>query len=248
MTANAVFGVLWLIGALLSPMPDRSPTSPMVAMSSTGTASRAVEVDPAMSVVYRPPVDRPISGGFHLESGQYGAGRRGIQYQTIQGDPVRAAAAGIVTFAGAVAGRVSVTISHADGRRSTVTGLIEVSVKVDQIVLGDEMIALAAPGLLLTLREGDTYVDPAQFLTTADQRARLVPTTANPALGGGARSHYTLPSARSEDRALLRIPAEQPLLRGVHPVARGSKQHNHPPGNTLGRVTFIGAAPFPGFV
>ncbi|MGB6057640.1 MAG: M23 family metallopeptidase, partial [Microthrixaceae bacterium] len=157
MTGDAVLGILWLIGALLAPQraeviaspmtemlaPQRAEViaSPMTEMSSTGTGTGGDAVDPTHSIAYRPPVDRPISGGFHLESGQYGAGRRGIQYETVQGDQVRAAAGGIVTFAGAVVGRVSVTISHADGRRSTVTGLIEVGVKVDQIVLGGQVIA-----------------------------------------------------------------------------------------------------------
>ncbi|HTN99497.1 MAG TPA: M23 family metallopeptidase [Microthrixaceae bacterium] len=163
-------------------------------------------------VPYTPPVDREVVGGFHLEFGQYGAGRRGIEYDTTQGDIVRATAAGIVTFAGEVAGRVSMTISHADGRRSTVTSLIEVRVRKGQIVLGREVIGLAAPGLLLTLREGDVYVDPAPFLQVRNSRASLVPTRA---LGPAGGPYYTLPSARSEDQAPSRIIRGRPVSKAV---------------------------------
>lgn len=159
-------------------------------------------------VRYVHPVDRPILGGFNLPAGQYGAGRRGVEYSTVAGDPVGAAGGGIVTFAGEVAGRMSVTVSHPDGRRSTVTGLVEVVVTKGQIVLSGQVIALAAPHLLLTIREGPIYIDPALLLPRRSNRSRLVPTNApgirncvTSTLGRSGGWHYTLASARSEDRA-----------------------------------------------
>lgn len=225
MVIRVAITVLLLTGAFISsgsPIGVHLATSTALSREVSGTiligpaeagigTTRTTGADTEDRVTYRPPVDRPIAGGFHLEAGQYGAGRRGLEYETVQGDPVRAAAAGIVTFAGAVAGRVSITVAHADGRRSTVSGMIEVHVKRDQIVLSGELIGLATPSLLLTLREGDIYVDPEAFLNALTPRARLVPSRA---LGRGVGYHYTLPSARSEDRAPQGPNAEWSLPTG----------------------------------
>ncbi len=155
-------------------VPDHPITTADTSVAADTSGSAATS-DPTGRVTYIHPVDRPISGGFDLVDGQYGAGRRGVEYRTIAGDPVGSPAGGIVSFAGEVVGRISVTVTHVDGRRSTVTGLIEVFVAKGQIVLSGQVIGLAAPGMLLTIREGDVYIDPALLLPNRGRHSHLVP-------------------------------------------------------------------------
>src|SRR5690606_7686938 len=49
----------------------------------------------------------------------WGAGHRGIDRAATQGQPVLAVAAGVVTHVGVIAGRGTVSVSHASGLRST---------------------------------------------------------------------------------------------------------------------------------
>jgi murein DD-endopeptidase MepM/ murein hydrolase activator NlpD len=67
-------------------------------------------------VVYTAPV-RPVrvARGFEPPPGPYAAGHRGVDLAVPAGGVVRSAAAGTVSFAGAVAGRGVVVVRHADG-------------------------------------------------------------------------------------------------------------------------------------
>ncbi len=77
---------------------------------------------------YLAPVEGVITDPFRAPAHPYGPGNRGIEYDTEPGAAVRAAQAGRVAFVGAVAGRLVVALAHADGRRSTYTGMAGVSV------------------------------------------------------------------------------------------------------------------------
>src|SRR4051812_17598316 len=63
----------------------------------------------------RPPVTRP----FDAPDSPYGAGHRGVDLAGAPGVPVLAAGAGVVAFAGMVAGRPVVSIDHPGGLRTT---------------------------------------------------------------------------------------------------------------------------------
>ena len=63
----------------------------------------AVTADPADAApppTYRLPVDAPVVDGFRPPTTPYGPGNRGLEYATVAGTEVRAAAGGRVTFAG----------------------------------------------------------------------------------------------------------------------------------------------------
>ncbi|MEX0767637.1 MAG: M23 family metallopeptidase [Microthrixaceae bacterium] len=134
---------------------------------------------PPIAGTYLRPTQRSVSDPFRMQNGPYGSGNFGLEYDTSPGDAVFAIGAGKVAFAGAVAGRLAVTVEHPDGRRSSLTGLASLAVQRGQLVIRGQYVGTALPGLHLGLREGDRYVDPAPFLGVIRRRARLVPVPAN---------------------------------------------------------------------
>ncbi|CAN5639633.1 hypothetical protein BH10ACT3_BH10ACT3_11810 [soil metagenome] len=130
---------------------------------------------PVIAGTYSRPVERPVSDPFRMDAGRYGPGNRGLEYATVVGDPVRAFGGGVVVFAGAVAGRLAVTVQHPDGRRSSLTGLVSMSVVTGETVRRGQLLGRAGAQLHLGLREGERYVDPAPFLPRQRRRAVLVP-------------------------------------------------------------------------
>ncbi len=130
---------------------------------------------------YRPPVDAPVVDPFRAPAQRWSAGNRGLEYGTRAGDRVRAVGGGTVVFAGAVAGRLAVTVRHPDGRRSSLTGLSVVLVRAGDRVAQGTLVGLALPSLHLGVREGDRYVDPALLFVGARRAARLVPVRHFPA-------------------------------------------------------------------
>ena len=81
------------------------------------------------SVRYRPPVDAPVTDPFRPPLTPYGPGNRGIEYATVPGTLVRAAADGLVVFAGPVAGALHVTVLHGDGIRTSYSFLAVIRVR-----------------------------------------------------------------------------------------------------------------------
>ena len=124
---------------------------------------------------YRPPVDAPVVDAFRLPDGHYGAGNRGLEYGTSPGQPVRAIGAGRVSFAGAVAGRISVSIRHLDGRVSSMTGLSRADVVRGELVARGGIVGVAGATTHLGVRVDGRYVDPAPLLCAGRRRAVLVP-------------------------------------------------------------------------
>jgi len=123
----------------------------------------------------------PVEGGsVILAFGASYAGRthRGIDITGVDGASVEAPAAGSVVFAGSVPADGggtcgAVTIELPDGRRMTVLPLDEVWVRVgSRIATGDGLGSLAGAGddsssrshVHLSLRSGNTYLDPAELL------------------------------------------------------------------------------------
>ena len=125
------------------------------------------------AVTYRPPVDAPVTDTFRLPDGPYGAGNRGLEYATVPGTPVRAIGAGLVVFAGPVAGNRAVTVLHPDGLRSSYSYLAEITVAVGAHVAIGQTLGTAGERLHLGVRSGGTYLDPAALFTTTG--VHLVP-------------------------------------------------------------------------
>jgi murein DD-endopeptidase MepM/ murein hydrolase activator NlpD len=130
----------------------------------------------------------PLSGavrvltGFSAPASEYGPGHRGVDLAAGDGSPVRAAGPGVVRFAGSIAGRGVVVVSHPDGL-STEYEPVAAAVRSGQSVLAGEVIgqvsgrhAGCAPAGCLHwgARRGTVYLDPMSLLGTLGP-VRLMP-------------------------------------------------------------------------
>jgi len=127
---------------------------------------------------------RPVDGGvlraFDAPSTPYGPGHRGVDLATDHGEGVRAAGAGVVEYAGTVAGTRHVVILHDNGWRTSYSYLAELLVSEHRRVRAGEVIARCCyepadvvdghhGGLLhFGLRVGDEYVDPMLLFSASD--------------------------------------------------------------------------------
>jgi hypothetical protein len=126
-------------------------------------------------VTYVSPVDAPIADPFRPPAGPYAPGNRGLEYDTAAGTPVRASAAGAVTFAGAVGGALHVTVLHADGVRTSYSFLAAVEVVLGQQVGQGDQLGTTAGRLHFGARAGDAYFDPAALFTGSVTEVELLP-------------------------------------------------------------------------
>jgi murein DD-endopeptidase MepM/ murein hydrolase activator NlpD len=158
-------GVLvWLFGLGFPSLVHAQSAQPTVVTTVT-----AVVV-----VVYQPPVAGPVTDGWRPPAGPYGAGNRGIDYQTAVGQVVGATGAGSVSFAGSVAGNRWVVIRHADGRRSSLGPLGVIFVAVGQPVDGGQQVGTASQAAIhWGVREESTYIDPGTLLPGPKGKIRL---------------------------------------------------------------------------
>ncbi|MGH9151188.1 MAG: peptidoglycan DD-metalloendopeptidase family protein, partial [Acidimicrobiales bacterium] len=129
-----------------------------------------------VAVAYLPPVDAPVTDAFRPPASPHGAGNRGVDYATAPGAPVRAAAAGQVTFAGPVGSGLHVVVLHADGIRTSYSFLAGVAVRRGQVVAAGDTVGRAGGSLHFGARAGDAYLDPLVLLAGRGGAAvRLVP-------------------------------------------------------------------------
>jgi murein DD-endopeptidase MepM/ murein hydrolase activator NlpD len=110
--------------------------------------------------------------GFDPPDTPFGSGHRGIDIAVALGTPVRAADAGVVTFAGAVGGRLFLTIDHGGGLESTYSFLASLAVRRGAVVARGQPIATSGAGhagatvphLHFGVKLADLYVDPLDYL------------------------------------------------------------------------------------
>jgi murein DD-endopeptidase MepM/ murein hydrolase activator NlpD len=124
---------------------------------------------------YLSPVTAPIVDPFRAPACAYCPGNRGLEYQTPVGTRVIAAAGGVVTFAGVVAGVRYLVVEQTDRRSATYGRLAAARVAVGETVSPGDTVATTTERFYFGLREGDRYVDPAPFFGTPRYRPRLVP-------------------------------------------------------------------------
>lgn len=165
--------------------PDRSGRAAKhrsrrtVAIAASVIAAVAAVLTDGAAVAARscwaPPVEASVSDPFRRPSCRWCAGNRGIEFATSAGQPVRAVAAGRVTFAGAVAGTGYLVVEHADGRRATYGNISGTTVDVGDPVLTGMRLGVTAGAFHFGLRDGDDYVDPTPLLGRWVSRARLIP-------------------------------------------------------------------------
>jgi murein DD-endopeptidase MepM/ murein hydrolase activator NlpD len=154
----------------------------MVALLSLARPAGAlgVPVDPVPVGVW-PLQPRPeVARAFEPPATVFGPGHRGVDLAGALGQPVLAALAGRVTFAGGLAGRGVVVVDH--GTTRTTYEPVAASVRVGQPVLRGERLGTLQLGgshclpracLHWGWRRGDTYLDP--LLLVGGGPIRLLP-------------------------------------------------------------------------
>lgn len=121
-----------------------------------------------------------VVAGFDPPSSTWGAGHRGVDLLGRPGQPVRAALAGVVSFAGSIAGRGVVVVDHGD-TRTTYEPLTPGARVGDAVAAGDRIGVLALPGSHCLPRaclhwgwlRGTTYLDPLRLVGAGP--VRLLP-------------------------------------------------------------------------
>ena len=157
--------LLVLLPILLLGTGGSAASGAPVAGSAVPPAAATSYVAPLAGVIV---VTRP----FVAPLTRYGAGHRGVDLASTEGEPVRAAGPGVVTFAGTVAGRGVVVITHQDG---VSTEYEPVTARVGQgaAVMTGQLVAVVhgkhgacAPGGCLHwgARRGGEYFDPMLLL------------------------------------------------------------------------------------
>jgi murein DD-endopeptidase MepM/ murein hydrolase activator NlpD len=123
------------------------------------------------------PLHGPIVRGYEQPSGPYSSGHRGIDIGAPVGTPVKAAAPGVVHFAGKVAGSLFVSIDHDAGLQTTYSWVSEIDTKKGANVQRGDVIALSGTGhpgttesthLHFGVKQDGEYVDPMLYLGAID--------------------------------------------------------------------------------
>lgn len=160
----------------------------LIAPPAAGAPAATSAAGPAAATSAAPAYQAPLPGAlrvlaaFDPPATAYSAGHRGVDLAAAPGSSVRAAAAGVVRFAGMVAGRGVVVIEHSDGI-STEYEPIAPQVDADEPVLAGQVIGVLsgtharcqpASCLHWGARRGTDYLDPMSLLAALGP-VRLVP-------------------------------------------------------------------------
>lgn len=139
------------------------------------------EVAPVTSPGWVPPLDRPpgalgVLAPFDPPLHDWLPGHRGVDLAAVAGEPVLSPAAGVVTFAGPVAGRDLVVVTHDDGLRTSLEPVTGSAPRGTRVAAGDvvgtvqgsdgEVVASHCAGACVHwgVRRGERYVDPLALL------------------------------------------------------------------------------------
>ena len=128
-------------------------------------------------VQYQRPVQARVVDPFRPPAHVGAPGNRGLEYGNRLWVGVYAAADGVVFFSGMVAGNGVVTIVHADGVKTTYSGMTDTwAVRGANVVQG-EPIGQAGRNIHFGAILGDHYLDPQILIdeSVPDRRPRLVP-------------------------------------------------------------------------
>ena len=166
------------------------------------------------------PVPGRVARSFDPPELRWGVGHRGVDLLAGPGGAVRAPAAGVITFAGVLAGRGVVVVSH--GELRTTLEPVEASVRVGQSVTAGQVVGRLASGhscpggqcLHWGLKRGADYLDPLSLLSGA--QVRLLPDAA----AARARARAELRLARQMLEAAAEMPAVGATRSSGGPLAR----------------------------
>lgn len=137
-----------------------------------GSAAPAPAVLPAQQDWLDPPVAPNVAAVFERPASDWGAGHRGLDLWADERDAIASPGAGVVTFAGDVAGRGVVVVLHPSGLRSTLEPVTPAVATGDAVAAGDVVGALELAGthcaprscLHWGVRRGEDYLDPLDVL------------------------------------------------------------------------------------
>ena len=188
--------VAWLVLGFLLFLTAPAPTAGPPLLTPTATDTSVPAIGRTWPVGTRPAVLR----GWEPPATVYGRGHRGVDLAAPAGTPVRAVAAGRVSFASRVAGKgvVSVELTGTDLRTTyePVTASVE---KGAEVKAGEVIATVAATGSHCTttcvhwgLRRGETYLDPLSLLPPwllHKGPSRLLPVLGVPLPAQAPRAH-----------------------------------------------------------
>ena len=170
---------VWLILPILMLLPLPAPAGSAPAAG----AGPAVPAVPVPAAGYRWPIagPPPVTRPFDPPAQRWLSGHRGVDLAGTPGVTVRSAGAGVVFFAGPVAGIGVVSVDHPGGLRTTYQPLDPLVSAGDRVAAGDPVGVLAAGHagcpvaacLHWGLRQGPHYLDPLLLLGLG--RLRLLP-------------------------------------------------------------------------
>jgi murein DD-endopeptidase MepM/ murein hydrolase activator NlpD len=161
------------------------------------TAWAAIAESPAGGLgAWQRPVRGRVERPFEAPVFRYGPGHLGVDLAAAPGSPVRAAGAGVVVFAGIVAGAMHVVIGHPGDMRTSYSFLASIRVRRGEAVAAGAVIGTTGgrgeqhdgTALHLGLRVGDTYVDPMRLFAPPDLASvvHLAPTGPDAPRSGAA--------------------------------------------------------------
>jgi murein DD-endopeptidase MepM/ murein hydrolase activator NlpD len=160
-----------ILALLLPVMAISTPSRAMVEASVASTTGSTT----AGTLAW--PLRGPIVRGYEQPSNPYASGHRGIDIGAPVGTPVKAAAPGVVHFAGKVAGSLFVSIDHDGGLQTTYSWVSEIDTKKGATVQKGDVIALSGTGhpgstepthLHFGVKKDGEYVDPMLYLGAID--------------------------------------------------------------------------------
>jgi murein DD-endopeptidase MepM/ murein hydrolase activator NlpD len=149
-------GLLAVTVTIPPAVPARASTTPALRLG----AQFGVPLYGTLVKTYDAPLDNP-----------YAAGHRADNIAAPLGTPVRASADGVVSFAGNVAGNLSVSVDHTGGIKTTYSYLGTIVAKKNQSVHRGDVVGTVGPGhdpslppnVQLSARRNGVYFDPLEL-------------------------------------------------------------------------------------
>jgi murein DD-endopeptidase MepM/ murein hydrolase activator NlpD len=176
----------------------------LVPVSARAMPAPAVRADVAPVPAFRWPLDGAprLLRRFDPPPQPWSPGHRSVDLAAAPGAVVRAAGGGVVLFAGRIAGRGVVSVSHSGGLRTTYEPVEPRVATGQRLSAGHPLGVLAAghPGCAAAclhwgLRRGEEYLDPLTLLGLG--RVRLLPAqTSSGRTVGSRRARLSYSSAR----------------------------------------------------
>ncbi|MBW3579837.1 MAG: peptidoglycan DD-metalloendopeptidase family protein [Actinobacteria bacterium] len=160
------------------PRCSRRPARARAAVVVVSTICLVATIVPAAAApppAFVAPVSGPVVDGFRPPSSPYGPGNRGLEYASVPGEEVRAAAGGEVVYAGRIGATAHVVVLHGDGLRTSYSFLTDVTVTRGEQVSQGQVVGVAGPVVHFGARVGERYVDPGLLLAGAPVEVHLVP-------------------------------------------------------------------------